>query len=56
MSGDTFLVLSIWSSIGPLYVHGHLFLVGEIFLYNFVEDIYWCFDLKFSILIYTYYL
>jgi hypothetical protein len=40
--GNSFLVQTIWSSVGFLYVHEQLFLsVGEDFFYNFVEDIYW---------------
>ena len=40
MGGISFLVQSIWSSIGFLYFHGHLFLlVRGVFFYNFVEHI-----------------
>ena len=54
--GISFLVQSIWSSVGFLYVHGHLFLqVREVFFYNFVEDIYWPFKLGLFTLFYTYY-
>jgi hypothetical protein len=46
------MVQSIWSSVGFLYLHGHLFLyVREVF-FNFVEDIYWFF--KLFVLFYTY--
>jgi hypothetical protein len=42
MGGISFLVQTIWSSIGFLYVPGHLFLsVKEVFFYNFLENIYW---------------
>jgi hypothetical protein len=45
--GISFLVQAIWSSVGFLYVHEHLFLsVREVFFLNFVEDIYWPFNLK----------
>jgi hypothetical protein len=44
----SFLVQSIWSSVGFLYVHGHLFLqVKEVFFYTFVEAMYWPFKLGF---------
>jgi hypothetical protein len=54
--GISFLVQPIWSSVGFLYAPGYLFLqVGEVFFYNFVEDIYWPLKLKIFLLIYTYY-
>ena len=40
MGGISFLVQSIWSSLGFMYVCGYLFLrVREVFFQNFVEDI-----------------
>jgi hypothetical protein len=56
MGGISLLVQSIWSSVGFLHVHGHLFLwVKEVFLYTFVEDIYWASKLGIFTLFYTYY-
>ena len=47
LGGIDFLVPSVWCSVGFLYVHGHLFLkVREAFFYNFVEAVYWHFQLK----------
>jgi hypothetical protein len=44
--GISFLVQSIWNSVGFLYVYGHLcLLVRKGFFYNFIEDIYWPFKL-----------
>jgi hypothetical protein len=37
--GISFLVQTIWSSVGLLYVHGHLFVYVRKIFYNFVEDI-----------------
>jgi hypothetical protein len=54
--GISFLVQTIWSSVGFLYVQGHLFLyVGEVFFHNVVEDIYWPFKLEIFLFFYTYY-
>ena len=38
--GISFLIQSIWNSVGFLYIYGLLFLVRDIFFYNFVEDAY----------------
>jgi hypothetical protein len=55
MGGISFLVQSIWSSVGFLYLYGHLFLwVRKVFFYNFVEDIYRLFKLEIFIFFYTY--
>jgi hypothetical protein len=44
--GISFLVPSVWCSVGFLHVHGYLFLlVREVIFYNFVEDVCWPFEL-----------
>jgi hypothetical protein len=56
MGEISFLVQSIWSSVGFLYVYRNLFLqVREVYSYNFVEDIYWPFKLGIFALFCTYY-
>ena len=43
------------SSVGFLYVHGHLFLkVREVLSYNFADNILWPFKIQILTLIYTY--
>jgi hypothetical protein len=55
MGGISFRVQFIWSFVGFLYVHGHLFLyVREVFFYDFVEYIYWSFKLGIFDLFYTF--
>ena len=50
-----FLVPSIWSSAGLLYVYSHLFLyVREVLFYNFIEHIYILFKLGIFTLLYHY--
>ena len=52
----SFLVQLIWCSVGFLYIYDHLFLqVREVFFYDFVEDVFWPFELGFFTLFYSYY-
>ena len=56
MGWMSFLIQSIWSSLGFFYIHGHLFLqVGKVSYYNLVEDIYWRFNLVIFTLFCTHY-
>jgi hypothetical protein len=51
MRGFSFLVPFIWCSIGFLCLYVHLFLwVGEIFFYDFVEDVFRSFELGIFVL------
>jgi hypothetical protein len=53
MRGFSFLDPFIWSFIGFLYLYGHLFLlVGEVFFYDFVEDVFRSYELGIFIILY----